>query len=51
MYKKKSEKENIKNLSFSEALGERYIAYAMSTIVSRSQSSNIMNFFVLHLIN
>ena len=36
MYKKKSEKENIKNLSFSEALGERYIAYAMSTIVSRS---------------
>ena len=29
-------KENIKNLTFEEALGERYVSYAMSTIVSRS---------------
>ena len=36
MNKHKVDQENIKNLSFGEALGERYVAYAMSTIVSRS---------------
>ena len=36
MPKPKFEQENIKNLAFEEALGERYVAYAMSTIVSRS---------------
>jgi len=38
MTKKSAEKkpETIKNVSFSDALGERYLAYALSTITSRS---------------
>jgi len=31
-----TQNDNIKNVDFSEALGERYLAYALSTITSRS---------------
>ena len=32
----KNDKQTIKDLTFSDALGDRYLSYAMSTIVSRS---------------
>src|SRR6056300_689477 len=32
----KNNNQNIKDLFFSDALGDRYLSYAMSTIVSRS---------------
>ncbi len=36
MTKKETPTDNIKNVDFSDALGERYLAYALSTITSRS---------------
>ena len=33
---KNNNKQVIKDLTFSEALGDRYVSYAMSTIMSRS---------------
>src|SRR4051812_27996607 len=36
MTKTDNTKDNIKNVDFSDALGERYLAYALSTITSRS---------------
>ena len=36
MTKKEITNDNISNVDFSEALGERYLAYALSTITSRS---------------